>query len=158
MTPREAAIVALGHEAVGAYEEVKTFYTRFGLELERGYAAAVGGRVGRRGEADVVTRLGDFELCAAANTKNAAGDRAQREKVGPCRVVQLSGTPRRGRISGLDFLELHGIRHAARVAGELEVAAMERARQEALGAALPRRTSRATVRPRQGLAVQETLA
>ena len=136
MTPREAASVALGAEAVLTYERVKSFYTRFGGALESAFAAAVSGRLGARGEPDVVTRLGGWEFCAAANTKNSAGEAAQRARVGPGRIVQVSGDPRPGRISGRAFLELHGVRDAARVAGECELAALRAAAGVAPGAQL----------------------
>lgn len=114
----------LGLDAVRDYETVKTFYTRFGHGLETAFALAVGGRRGGTGEADVITRLGGFEFCAAANTKNSAGEAAQRAKVGAGRIVQVSGALRAGRISGADFLRLHGVERADRVAGECELAAM----------------------------------
>jgi hypothetical protein len=136
VTPREAALVAFGPDAVLAYERVKTFYTRYGHALERTFADRVDGRVGGRGEPDVVTRLGAWEFCAAANTKNSAGDAAQLAKVEPGHVVQVSGTPRRGRISGAVFLALHGIKEPARAAGECEVAALQRAKVEAVQLAL----------------------
>lgn len=120
-------MVTLGPDAVKHYEAVKTFYTRFGHALETAFADAVGGIVGRPGEADVITRLGEFEFCAAANTKNAAGERAQLDKVGPGRIVQVSGVPRPGRISGVDFLRLHGVAQPERIAGECEVVAMRAA-------------------------------
>jgi len=132
MTSREAALVAFGPEAIRHYEEVKAFYTRLGSAFERSFAAAVGGRVGHRGEADVITRLGEFEFCAAANTKNASGNAAQLARVGAGRVVQVTGAPARGRISGIDFLRMHGVRNAERVAGECEVAALSDARRSSV--------------------------
>jgi len=136
VTSREAALVAFGPEAVLAYERVKTFYTRYGHALEQTFADRVGGRVGGRGEPDVITRLGEWEFCAAADTKNSAGDAAQLAKVGPGHVVQVSGRPRPGRISGAVFLSLHGVKEPARVAGECEVAALHRAKVEATQLAL----------------------
>lgn len=118
MTPRQAAIEACGADAVAAYERVKTFYTRFGHALERAFADRVAGTVGGRGAADVTTRLGAFEFCAAANTKNSAGEAAQLAKVGAAHVVQVSGVPRPGRITGPEFLRLHGVANP-----ELEAAA-----------------------------------
>ena len=132
MTPREAAIAAFGLEAVRSYEQVKAFYTRFGHALERTFAQAVAGRVGGRGEPDLITRLGAWEMCAAANTKNAAGEAAQRALVGPGHIVQVSGKPRPGRITGEAFLALHGVPRPDRVAGECEVAALQEAKQEAM--------------------------
>ena len=131
MTSREAAIVACGIDAVRSYERVKTFYTRLGSAFERAFAEAVAGRVGARGEADVVTRLGEFEFCSASNTKNSAGERAQIARVGAGRVVQVTGVPKVGRITGGEFLRLHGVREHERVAGECQVRAIELARAEA---------------------------
>ncbi len=134
MTPREAAVAAYGESAVHAYELVKGFYTRYGYALEVEFAAVVGGRLGRRGapgtrgEPDVVTALGAFEFCAQANSKNAAG-RASDTRVDVVRV-QASGSPKFGRISGVEFLELHGVAGAAGVARRCEEGALERARSE----------------------------
>lgn len=135
MTSREAAILALGVDAVRDYERVKTFYTRYGHALELTYAEAVGGRIGDPGEPDVITPLGGFEFCAQASTKNAAGDAAQRGKVPAGHVVQVSGSPRPGRITGTDFLKLHGVRKPDRIANECEIRALEIARAEADAAA-----------------------
>jgi hypothetical protein len=129
VTSREAALVACGEEAVRAYELVKTFYTRFGLALERTFADAVEGRRGRRGEPDVVTRLGGFEFCASASSKNSAGRAAERARGAV--VVQVSGPLRPGVISGVDFLRRHGVKDAPRVAGQCEVAALNLAKAEA---------------------------
>lgn len=129
MTSREAALVACGEDAVHGYEFVKTFYTRYGNALERTFAEAVGGRVGAPGEPDVITPLGDFEFCAQATTKNAAGDAAQRAS--GAIVVQVTGSPRSGRISAVEFLRRHGIKDADRVAGQCEVRALFDARDEA---------------------------
>jgi hypothetical protein len=131
MTSRDLAVIAMGADSVLAYERVKAFYTRLGVALERSYAERVGGRLGRRGEADVITRLGEWEFCAAANTKNAAGEAAQRAKVGPQRIVQVTGTPTRGRITGVEFLRQHGVPRPDRAAGECEALALERAREHA---------------------------
>lgn len=79
MNPRAAAVEAYGVEAVEAYELVKRFYTRLGRAIERAYAERVGGRVGGPGEADVITRLGSWEFCAAATrapTPNALAARS----------------------------------------------------------------------------------
>lgn len=132
MTSREAALVALGEEDVAAYERVKSFYTKNGTALQQMYAKAVGGRVGGRGEANIVSRLGDFEFCSSENTTNAAGTAAQIAKVGAGRIVQATGRLRKGRISGVTFLELHGVRDPDRVAGECEVAALNLAKREVL--------------------------
>lgn len=130
MTSREAAILALGIDAVRAFEDVKSFYTRYGNALQHAYADAVGGRVGGKGEPDVVTSLGGFEFCSQESTKNAAGDAAQRDKVEPGHVVQVSGRLRRGRISGSDFLKLHGVDRPDRAASECEIRALLAARDE----------------------------
>ena len=131
MSSRDAAIRAVGQESVEAYERVKAFYTRWGLALEAEYAAAVGGRLGGRGEADVVTQLGEWAFASQANTKNAAGNRADLAQVGPGRLVQVYGKPRRGWISGIEFLALHGIRRPELVQAEIQV------RAERLAAAPP---------------------
>lgn len=78
MTSREAAIAAFGLEAVEHAELIRRFQTLWGLALEVAFAEAVGGRVGGPGEADVSTERGQFEFCSQANTKNAAGEAAQR--------------------------------------------------------------------------------
>jgi len=132
VSSREAALAVFGPEMVDAYERVKRFYTRYGRALERVFAGAVGGRVGRRGEPDVVTPLGGFEFCASSNTKNAAGNAAQVARVGVGRVVQVSGRPARGRITGVAFLALHGVDEPELVAGELELLALELARVDQL--------------------------
>jgi hypothetical protein len=132
VTPREAAVLALGAEAVESYEAVKRFYSRLGMECQTTYATAVGGRVGRILEADVITRIGDFEFCMQANTKNSAGEAAQRWKAGPGRTVQVSGTPRRGRMSGVEFLAMHGVLNPELVADECIATAAARARQPAI--------------------------
>lgn len=129
MTPREAALLALGLGDVEAYERVKTFYTRLGLAFEESFASRVSGRLGGPGEPDVVTRLGGWEFCAAANTKNSAGERAQLARVGPGRIVQVSGRLGRGHISAVEFLRLHGIREPERIAGECEAAAVRAAQR-----------------------------
>jgi len=131
VTSREAATIACGLDAVRAYELVKTFYTRYGNAVERAFAEAVGGRVGGRGEPDVSTRLGEFEFCASANSKNAAGEAAQRARVGVGRIVQVSGPVRPGRISAVEFLRLHGVPEPDRVAGDCQVRALTLARAEA---------------------------
>jgi hypothetical protein len=128
VTSREAALMAWGIDAVRDYERVKRFYTRYGNALERTYAAAVDGRVGAIGEPDVITRLGDFEFCAEANTKNSAGDAAQRARGNV--IVQVAGKLRPGRISGEEFLRRHGIAKPDRAAGECEVAALMLAKDE----------------------------
>lgn len=128
MTSREAATLAWGLDAVLAYERVKRFYTRYGNALERTFAQAVGGRVGGIGDPDVITDLGSFEFCAEANTKNSAGDAAQRAR--GCTIVQVSGRLRPGRISGPEFLRLHGIKNPDRVAGDCEIAALNEAKTE----------------------------
>lgn len=132
MTSREAAIVAFGPEAIRNYERVKAFYTCYGSALERTFAAAVGGRVGGRGEADVITPLGDWEFCAAANTKNAAGNAAQLAKVGPSRIVQVTGKLSKGRISGEQFLSLHKVTNPERVASECTIEALHQAKSIAI--------------------------
>ena len=124
-------MLTCGEEAVRSYELVKRFFTRYGHGLERTFAAAVGGRVGGRGEPDVITRLGEWEFCSTANTKNSAGEAAQRERVGPGRIVQVTGTLRPGRISGIQFLELHGVKDPERRASECQVAAALTASVEA---------------------------
>ena len=129
MTPREAALLALGLADVEAYERVKTFYTRLGLAFEESFARRVGGRLGGRGEPDVITRLGGWEFCAAATTKNSAGERAQLARVGPGRIVQVSGRLGRGHISAVEFLRIHGIREPERAAGECQAAAVGAARR-----------------------------
>jgi hypothetical protein len=127
MTSREAAMIAFGQEAVETAERVRAFQTRWGLALEAEYAAAVGGRRGGRGEADVVSRLGEWAFASQATTKNAAGNRADLAQVGPGRLVQVSGKPRRGWISGIEYLRVHGIRDPERVAGECETRALRQA-------------------------------
>src|SRR4029077_18706313 len=129
LTSHEAAVLALGADAVRTYEQVKRFYTRYGSALERSFAAAVGGRVGGPGEADVITRLGEWEFCAAANTKNAAGEAAQRAKVGVGKLVQATGIPRPGRISGVTFLSWHGVLNPEHVSHEAAMTAMHEAAQ-----------------------------
>ncbi len=128
MTSREAAILAYGLPAVQAYENVKAFYTRYGSALEQAFADRVGGRQGKRGEADVVTPLGGFEFCAAANTKNSAGEAAQRAR--GYVIVQVSGKPTKGRISGVEFLRMHRVIDAERVAGECQIAAIRLAKPD----------------------------
>jgi hypothetical protein len=134
MTSREAACVVYGEAAVAAYEIVKRFYTRYGHALERTYAAAVGGRLGRKGRAgeqgepDVITSAGAFEFCAQANSKNAAG-RARDKADGVIRV-QVSERPKFGRISAEEFLRLHGVGDPARVNAECQVAAMWEAAED----------------------------
>jgi len=121
-------MMAWGIDAVRNYERVKRFYTRYGNALERTYAAAVDGRVGGIGDPDVITRLGSFEFCAEANTKNSAGDAAQRARGNV--IVQVAGRTRNGRISGEEFLRRHGIPKPDRIAGECEVAALTLAKDE----------------------------
>lgn len=128
MTSREAALSVFGEAPVRDYERVKRFYTRFGHALERTYAQAAGGRVGERGQLDVITRLGGFEFCAGPNSKNSVGDAAQRAR--GVLVVQVSGPLRPGRISGVEFLRLHQVKDPERVAGECDVAAMNEAKDD----------------------------
>lgn len=133
MTSREAAILACGREKVEAYEEVKTFYTKFGVEIEKVYAEEVGGvrPIPGRGGPDVVTEKGGWEFCASENSKNAAGRRYMEDKVPQGHIVQATGKLRKNRISGEDFLRKHGIRNAHRRAGELLIKAARRAKPEA---------------------------
>ena len=119
VSARGAALAVLGLEAVAQYDRVVTFQTKFGHALERAYADAVGGRVGRPGEPDVLTRHGGFEFCTGANTKNSAGAAAQLAKVGAGRIVQVLGLPRAGRMSGAEFLRLHGVHDPAGTAAQL---------------------------------------
>lgn len=129
MTSREAAQFVFGLEAVENYERVKSFYTHYGTALERVFAERVDGRRGPQGGADVITPLGEFEFCSQGNTKNAAGEAAQRASGRT--VVQVAGKPRTGRISAVDFLRQHGVKNAERVAGECEVLAAWHAKQKA---------------------------
>lgn len=128
MTSREAAALVYGERVVAHYELVKTFYTRYGLALERTYCVAVGGRLGIRGrrgvqgEPDVITPLGAFEFCASANTKNAAGN--HRDRRSGVVVVQIAERTVRGRISGEEFLRRHGIAEPERVAERCQIEAM----------------------------------
>jgi hypothetical protein len=132
MTSREAAAIAYGEAAAAAYELVKRFYTRYGYALERTFAAAVGGRLGRKGrkgehgEPDVITSFGAFEFCAQRMSKNAAGRERDKASVWPEGVVrvQVAERPIDGRISGEEFLRLHGVGEPERVAAECQVAAM----------------------------------
>lgn len=105
LTTKDLAIEALGVYDVHAYERTKIFHMKLGEELARAFAQAVSGKIGGRGEVDVVTELGCFEFCASHNTKNGAGSlvdslRGQR--------VQATGRARQGYLSGEEFLELHG--------------------------------------------------
>lgn len=129
MTSREAAIITLGIEDVEAYERVKRFYTRFGLEIEKVYAEAVGGTRPRQGAGgpDVITRLGEWEFCASERSKNSAGAKAQAARVPEGHVVQATGPVRKGSIAGEEFLHLHGVSDWHRQAGELLLRAMENA-------------------------------
>jgi hypothetical protein len=129
MTSREAAIITLGLEDVEAYRRVKSFFTKFGVEIEKVYAEAVGGTRGARGGGgpDVKTPLGEFEFCASERSKNAAGNAAQIARVPAGHVVQATGPPVKGRIMGQDFLRMHGVADPHRKAGELLIEAMERA-------------------------------
>ena len=126
---RDAAALAFGEDALHAYEQVKRFYTLLGRALEREFAYTVGGRAGAVGEADVITDLGEWEFCASGNTKNSAGNRAQLARVPAGHVVQVFGTPRRGRISCEEFLKLHGIPNPRFRASECRIAAMRESRQ-----------------------------
>jgi len=129
MNPRQAAVEAFGVEAVRNYEAVKSFYTKLGRAYEQAFAHRVGGRLGRKaGEADVITRLGAWEFCAAANTKNAAGEAAQLARVGNGRIVQVTGPLRPGHISAVEFLRAHGIADPYSAAHECELAAVNIAR------------------------------
>lgn len=132
MTPRDAAIEVFGPAAVANYEAVKSFYTKLGRAYEQAFAHRVGGRLGRNGEADVVTRLGAWEFCAAANTKNSAGEAAQLARVGNGRIVQVSGVMRPGHISAVEFLRAHGIADPYSAAHECELAAVNIARAQQL--------------------------
>lgn len=129
MTSREAAIIACGQEAVEAYGRVKSFYTKFGVEVERAFAEAVGGEQAPRGQGgpDVVTHLGEWEFCASPRSKNASGDKAQVARVGADHVVQVTGKLVGGRISGEEFLRQHGVKDPYRTAGECNVRALIRA-------------------------------
>jgi hypothetical protein len=128
VTSRQAAVAVYGEHAVAMYETVKRFYTRYGVALERTYADAVGGRLGRKGgggvkgEPDVITPLGRFEFCAQANTKNAAG--VARDTADGVICVQVSERPRNGRISGEDFLRMHNIDNPDSVAVQCQFDAM----------------------------------
>ena len=129
MTSREAAIAAFRLEAVEHAELIRRFQTLWGTALERAFAEAVGGRVGGPGNADVITERGEFEFCSQANTKNAAGEAAQRASGRT--IVQVTGTPRRERISGEAFLELHGVKGPKVVAEACAALAAYRARLQA---------------------------
>lgn len=121
MTSREAAILACGKTAVRHYEEVKSFYTKFGMAIEKVYAAEVGGVVPKSGKGgpDVVTELGGWEFCTSSRSKNSAGNRKMKATVPEGHIVQVTETPVKGRISGWEFLQKHGIKNPKRRAGEL---------------------------------------
>lgn len=129
MTSREAAILACGRRAVENYETVKSFYTKFGVEIEKAYAAEVEGvrPIPGKGGPDVVTPLGGWEFCASERSKNAAGNRKMKEMVPEGHIVQATGKVVKGRISGEEFLRKHGIANAHRRAGELLIKAAKRA-------------------------------
>lgn len=133
LTPRQAAAATYGEPAVKAYELIKGFYTRYGHALEHAFAQAVGGRLGKRGKAgergepDVITTLGAFEFCAQANSKNSAGRTSDRRE--DVVRVQVSGNPKFGRISGVDFLLMHGITEPDDVAYQCELAALTQAKR-----------------------------
>ena len=129
MTSREAAEKVCGLSAVEAYGFVKRFYTRFGHALEWHFATAVDGRVGMRGERDVITRLGEWEFATQHNTKNDGNNKADLARVETGHAVQVLGVPNPGWISGIEFLKFHGVAEPEMVAAKCCAAAIEDARE-----------------------------
>jgi hypothetical protein len=136
VTSRQVALLVYSPTEVLIAERLRLFHQFLGNAFERVFADAVGGQLGGsgKGNPDVITDQGEFEFCTQRNTKNAAGAAHDRATGRP--IVQILEEPLAGRMSAVDFLELHDIADAKRVTEVLIGQAAEQARARADGTLL----------------------